>query len=273
MKRWFVLLLCALCLLSACANEVILGEEKMRIVFFDAGNADAMLIKTPDTAVLVDTGLDKNGEDLVASIKALGVESLDVVFITHFDKDHVGGADHIFEHFPVAAVYQPDYHKDSKQYAQYINAMSAKGITPVTLFENAVLNIGLVQYEIDVANDDFYGADEENDFSLVIRLHTGNAFALLAGDAENPRLGELLVEGNLKSQLLKVPHHGKYEDLSQAFFEAVDMDYAVITSSDDEPEDYLTVTVLKKLGAEVFLTRQGTVSAITDGLTWRLSQA
>ena len=61
-----------------------------------------------------------------------------------------------------------------------------------------------------MANEDDYGEDEENDFSLVVRLTHGDVRFLFAGDAENARLAELLDEGDLASDVLKVPHHGRY---------------------------------------------------------------
>ena len=48
--------------------------------------------------------------------------------------------------------------------------------------------------------------------------------------------------------------------------------YAVITSSDKEPEDDETVSALEAAGAQVFLTREGGVLAVTDGKTVTVSQ-
>ena len=89
-------LLLALCLmlLPGCAR----GEseaETLSVTFFDAGKADAILVRTGEHALLIDTGLNKNGAALVDALRAAGVQSLDVLLITHFDKDHVGGADSV----------------------------------------------------------------------------------------------------------------------------------------------------------------------------------
>ena len=95
---------------------------------------------------------------------------------------------------------------------------------------------------------------------------------MFAGDAENARLAELLKEGSLSHDVLKVPHHGKAETLSAAFFQAVGPSYAVITSDEKNPEDEVVPALLRQLGAEVFLTREGTVTALTDGENIRLTQ-
>lgn len=250
--------------LAGCAQ----AEARIELVFFAAGKADALLIQTPSSAVLVDTGLDRDGAALVEKLQKRGITRLDALIVTHFDKDHVGGADIVLGALAVDKVYQPGYEKDSKQYRQYTAALAASGIEPVTLTENYSFTLDGTSYSIDVANKEDYGADEENDFSLVVRLRCGQATALLAGDAEETRLGELLQEGNLISQLLKVPHHGRYNANTAAFLAAVGPQVAVITSSEEQPEDQETVAALRALGAQVLLTRQGDVICRSDGTNW-----
>lgn len=269
MRRWMMCAFIALWALTAVAcGEAPRAEGGLTITFFDAGSADALLIETAQSAVLVDAGLNKGGAALADQLIEQGVRALDALIITHYDKDHVGGADAVLARLPVKAVYQPDYEKQSGQRDQFIEAMDAAGVAPTTVKENLSLTIDGTVYDLDVANAADYGEDEENDFSLVIRLTYGTARALLAGDAENPRLAELLDEGDLKAGLLKVPHHGVAEKLSAAFFAAVSADLAVITSSDDEPEERETVLALQKAGSRVLLTREGAITCTTDGKTW-----
>ena len=198
-------LLLALCLmlLPGCAR----GEseaETLSVTFFDAGKADAILVRTGEHALLIDTGLNKNGAALVDALRAAGVQSLDMLLITHFDKDHVGGADSVLSSMPVGAIYQPDYPKDSKQMRQYLKAAQDAGVNPIALSENCKLTLGGARLLIDVANEDDYGADEENDFSLVVSLRFGETRFLFAGDAEETRIDELMAEGDLAHDVLKV---------------------------------------------------------------------
>ena len=51
------------------------------------------------------------------------------MIITHFDKDHVGGADKILESVSVARVILPQYEKESKQYAQFMEALEQSAQT------------------------------------------------------------------------------------------------------------------------------------------------
>jgi len=270
-KRIILFLFFLIFLCSGCAASEALPE--ISVTFFDLGKADGILIRTPESAVLIDAGTNKNGKELVKALSALGISRLDALIITHFDKDHAGGADHIIDAFSPRVVLEPEYEKDGKQVEQYREALQSAQVVPLSLSENTSFSLGGVSYKIDVANQSYYGEDEENDFSLIVRMQYGSTSFLFAGDAEKPRLNELLLEGNLSADVLKVPHHGKYEDNSPVFFSAVSPRYAVITSSEEEPEDAQTLLALQQSGAEVLLTRMGTVSIYADGVSLRVLQS
>lgn len=270
LRSLMALCLLALCLLlPACARG---EEEELAVTFFDAGKADAILVRAGEHALLIDAGLNKNGEELAEAIRAAGVERLDLLLITHFDKDHVGGADAVLAGLPVDEVLQPDYFKDSKQMDQYRRALREAGLTPTVLDEDQTRTLGRATLSIDVANADDYGAEEENDFSLVVSLCFGQTRFLFAGDAEEARIAELLEEGDLAHDVLKAPHHGRAHDNNAEFFGAVGAQFAVITSADDEREDPETVRLLEQTGATVLLTRLGTVTIRSDGVRLTVEQ-
>lgn len=263
--------------LSACASnnaevhrqeggtETELKLQEMEIVFFNAGKADCFLLQTKNSVVLIDTGKNKMGEQILAYFEEHGIDHLDALFITHFDKDHVGGADVVLEAIPVDMVYEPAYESESKQYLQYEEALQASNAAIETLKSNTAFEMDGVSYNIDVANEANYGEGEENDFSLVISIGYGEVSFLFAGDAENKRLLELLEEDVQKHTVLKVPHHGRFEETSEFFFKAVSPKYAVITSDEKNMEDKEIISLLEKLGTEVYLTREGTIYCTTDG--------
>ena len=118
-KLLFALLALCLAALSGCAR----ADGVLRAAFLSAGAADAILIQTEHSAVLVDTGLKKNADELVAALREAGVERLDALVITHYDKDHVGGAPAVLENFAVETIYQPDYVKDGGAYERWQKAL------------------------------------------------------------------------------------------------------------------------------------------------------
>ncbi len=262
-KLLFALLALCLAALSGCAR----ADGVLRAAFLEAGAADAILIQTEHSAVLVDTGLKKNADELVAALREAGVERLDALVITHYDKDHVGGAPAVLENFKVETIYQPDYVKDGGAYERWQKALKKTDAQVCTLCADTAFELDGARWEITAAAQRAYKNDESNNFSLVLRLEWGETSFLLAGDCERERLAELLEAGVEPCDVLKVPHHGRLDEMSGAFFEAASPRYAVVTSDEDEPEDAETLALLEALGAQVLLTRQGVQTFTSDGTT------
>ena len=67
--------------------------------------------------------------------------------------------------------------------------------------------------------------------------------------------------------MLKVPHHGRLDAFSGAFFAAAAPQIAVVTSDEDEPEDDEVIALLREQGAQTLLTREGEIVCVSDGKT------
>ncbi len=239
--------------------------DMMQVDFLNIGKADAILIRTLNAAVMIDAGKEKDAECILQFMRNEQISHLDLLIVTHYDKDHVGGADHIINEVRTDRVLLPNYESESKQYRQFFQAMEEKKLTPEYLTSNISFKLDDMQISIDVANEEDYGEEEENDFSLITEIQYGEIRFYFAGDAENPRLKELLQEGIHPSQVLKVPHHGRIEKKTEEFLEAVHPEISIITSSDEEQEEAAVLKILENIGSKVFLTRQGTVTCVTDG--------
>lgn len=267
----FVLAVCLSLPLSGCARAALIEKPtgEMKIAFLGDKAEDAILLYGDDFAVLIDTGLNKTGSEIASYLKQNGIKTLNLLLITHFDKDHVGGADTVLEKVKVEQILAADYEGDSKQYEQFLKAAKQAGIAVERVSENCALQIGALSLQID-APGMFY--EQENDRSLVVRAEYGECSFLLAGDAEKARIHELLSRTVLPCTLLKVPHHGRIEDNSAQFFAAAQPQIAVITSHEEELEDDLVPALLKQAGAQVYLTRLGLVEGTCDGHVVKLWQ-
>jgi len=228
------------------------------------GKADCILLKNGGHAALIDTGTEESTKTVLDYLSKEGITSLDYLIITHFDKDHVGGADGVIKSLDVKNVLEPNYKGDSADYSQYVRAMAEKGISPETLSTDADVTLGDVKLKIDAAKHNFeYGRD--NDFSLVISAYYGENSFLFAGDAEKLRINELLNENIGSYDFLKVPHHGIEEKNSAEFFEKVKPKIAVITCSKSEPADESVIDELKKDGCEVYTVQSEAAVVFSDG--------
>jgi len=112
----------------------------------------------------------------------------------------------------------------------------------------------------------------DNDVSLVTEIRHGDLSFLFPGDAEEARLREWLSEHTERYDFLKAPHHGRWNDASEAFYQTVDPALCVITDSEKNPADEETLSILESLGTKVYLTRNGTIRVTSDGKTLTVEQ-
>ena len=273
MKKMLLWVLIGLLLFLATGSATAWAEEDatLSVQFFSIGKADALLITTPDgSRILIDAGTNKNGKALAQRFRKEGVEDIDLMIITHFDKDHVGGADQILEECSVARVLIPVYAKESKQHTQFMEALGRSAETQVTEMgqkETLELDFGAVHLGVTSAHELDYGWDEENDFSLATRLVYGKTRFFFTGDAEGPRQRELLEEGDVACDVLKVPYHGREVEVSEEFLSACAPMIAWIPDSQEEPAGEAVVQYLKEqLGASVYRSAEdGDLTVRSDG--------
>ena len=248
-------------------------NNEIRVNFLNVGKADCIAIEIEDKLIMIDTGTTESIEVVDEYLELKGYDTIDMLFITHFDKDHVGGAAHLIENYNVGKVITTFYEaKVSDEIDNYHAALEEKGITPDLVSSDETLNVGDVSFAIYPPQQTEYEKDTSNNSSLVIRMVYGNTSFLFAGDAQKERINELLEIPDLRSDVLKIPHHGNLKKNSEDLIDYIDPDYAVITCSDEEPEDEELVELLENREITTYLTRDGMVSITSDGETLSVSQ-
>ncbi len=253
-------------------------SETLTLDFYKIGKADAILIRgekedgTP-YYMLIDTGESDDAPEIVEKVRAAGADKLDCLILTHFDKDHIGGLPAVLQALPADRILMPDYVGEGEPY-EAMTALFADGSYPVqVLTEDIAFTLGKTSFSVSVPKQDSYAKKQDNNASLVITVTHGSQILYLTGDAESIRQTELISElsaaGITKTALLKVPHHGVYNDGIDAFFAACAPGYAVITCSDKNPPDPETLSLLNALNTKVFKTSDGDirVSCTEDSIT------
>ena len=244
-------------------------NNELKVYCFSVGKADAFLFYTDNSAVLIDTGESGDGTAIVEKCRELGIETIDNLIITHFDKDHVGGARKVIRELEVSRILQGSFVKDSDSYERYVSAAGEKNIETVTVTERMQFTLDNVSYTIDppvslVLDEDDQNAS--NNSSLITDIEMDGARMLFMGDAENDRIREYLDSSPGKAELIKMPHHGSWHKTLISLMDEVQPQYAVITSSDEEPEDEQTLELLADWNTKVLLTREAPVQIdIKDG--------
>ncbi len=245
---------------STASTDLEVLDTTLTITCIKGGAADAFVLISDNHVVVIDTGLDKKADKLVEFLNEQGVTKVDELIITHFDKDHVGGADHILNNFEVGTVYTTYHSKESDDITAYLEALENSGLEETTVSENLTFAADGISFTIYPPKSPVYYDSTSNNSSLVIRVSLGENSMLFAGDAEYERLSELLKTEGLESTILKVPHHGRYNANTEAFIKYINPQYAIITSSNGEPEDQEVLDILAANGTTTYLTKDGNVT-------------
>lgn len=277
--HWVVFTLVAvilLILLIGCAQSQQSSLHPLKVKLLKVGKADAIILQSNAEVLVIDTGEEDDGEELVSYLLNQGISQVDALIITHFDQDHVGGADTLIEQMPVKQIYVPDYMGTHTEYADFISAMEGKGIVPTALREPVQFMLGDAQvlieppvsYEVDPNT-----VENDNNFSLITTVVHGDNRLLFMGDAEKQRIREWLGSASaVDCNFLKVPHHGVYNSALPELLDSISPEYSVICSSQKNPAEAKTVALLKQHGSSIFETKDGNVTVISDGQHLEIKQ-
>lgn len=241
------------------------STDLLSVSFIDVGQADSILVKEKDKNILIDAGNNVDGPKLVSYLKSLGIASFDYVIATHPHEDHIGGMDDIINNFTIHNFYMPDAITTTKTFEDVLDALESKNIAAHIPTKNETFTLDQTQAKVL-----YVGSDERdlNNTSIVLKLEFNNISFLLMGDASK-KVEEQLDSKNLKSDVLKVGHHGSKTSTSKEFLEAVNPKYAVISVGKENNYHHPSSPTLKSLANKnitVYRTDEdGTITMLTDG--------
>jgi len=265
-----LILVVSICMLCGCQEQKKVTVEAPAVTgTFDftvlkSGQADAIFMQTENFNIVLDVGEKDDGDEVVEHLSELGIENIDYLFITHFDKDHVGGFPVVLGNVTASNIIVPDYIGNNDEYEEYLKTVSEYNLQITTLTEDTSFVLDDVLLEVSVPKKKTY-AEGDNDFSLIMSVTHGENTFLFAGDAEEGRLPEVLSEFGRQYDFLKVPHHGKHNKNTKRFINTVKPEYAVVTDSEKHPAEETTVSLLESAGAAIYSTKNGNVSVSSDG--------
>jgi len=242
----------------------------LRVHFLDVGQGDCILVQFPNGRnMLVDAGKNDSAGTIMDYLKARGIAKLDYLVGTHPHEDHIGSLDTVIQKIPVGEILLPKVTTNTRTYRELLEAIAGKGMQVTT----AKAGVNILEEEglsVKVLAPLGSSYEELNNDSAVIKITYREASFLLEGDAEAESEKELLANGaDLRSDVLKVGHHGSNSSTSPAFLSAVKPKYAVISLGVDNEYHHphpTTLAKLKKAGTELYRTdEKGTIVFTTDG--------
>lgn len=236
------------------------------------GKADCIVINTGTKIVMIDTGEKENVVNIREYMAEQGYNKVDTLILTHFDKDHIGGAADIIDQYGVDTVIESTASSDSEEFHEYHQVLNSKGKSAMRLSEDYTFQSDDCAFYINVPRQKKYESKKDNNSSLVVKMELRDTKFLFCGDAEELRATEIIDTCAGKYSFVKLPYHGNYLENYGEFLNSIKTENAAITDSKKNPADTRTLDLLSEHGINVYETRYGTVHAETDGEKITVSQ-
>lgn len=261
-------------------------HRPVEVTFLDVGQGDAVFLRTEaGTTCLIDGGSttvsDVGTYRLLPFLKSRGVSSLDYLFLSHMDADHINGAEELLKdqfrgipirHLCLSALPGDETRERLEKEARLFGTELCY-ISRGTVFREKGAEIRCLSPVKDQKKGD------ENENSEVLMVEISGLRILFTGDLGEEGEQELLEAGtDLRAAVLKVGHHGSRFSTGEDFLEAVSPGFAVISCAEDNryghpaPE---TVERLERAGCRIFYTMKSgavTLYPANGKKGWKLEQ-
>lgn len=224
-----------------------------KLTTIDVGQGDSHLVEAPSGRhFLVDAGDNSrqdSGKDIIVPfLHHIGVRELDALIITHPDKDHFGGAKSILKTFPVKELWASDCAiKERKPEWQQVIQEARKRNIPIRKIHRGIL-WKETYFEMQTIHPRNDICVEANEGSITLRLKGLGHSAVLTGDLTVKGEKEIMkTDAYLKSDVLKLGHHGSKTSSSVPFLNAVNPSYALIPSGKNNRFRHPSKEVVQRL--------------------------
>lgn len=245
-------------------------NNKLEIITFDVGNADAFLIKTPSNKYFeIDTGkIGFSGGKPQSSLimrkfmKNRGIKKLEGLIVTHFDSDHSGGAVDMIENLKIKNVYVNSYTSKSATSDNLIELLKSGKQNSMIAENNSV-----IYEEKDLIIKTFrINADSDNESSIITLLKYKDFEMLFMGDAGVYAFNQISSKLPNNVEVLKAGHHGAANSADKNMIIKLSPQTSILSTGINSygHPNKVTLDVLKE--TEIFRTdKNNSIKISTDG--------
>ena len=266
------------------------GPRPLTVYFLDVGQGDCVVMVTPKGRIIVyDTGglpsLDTGKKVVAPFVRSLGRSQVDVLILSHYDFDHVGGAVGLLEQMQVGEIILPRERLDANNVALYEALAQAAGAqgAPMGLVQQgeqrrlgagvllrlatpAALLQGGPSFSADFASQaDWADAPTGNAASTLAALTSPHGSLLLTGDLGSEE-EKMLNLGHF--DVFKAGHHGSQNSNSEELLQSIRPLVTVISCGYRNQYHHphgAALARLKEAGSRVLRTdKEGSVRIIFD---------
>ncbi|MBI1919156.1 MBL fold metallo-hydrolase [Candidatus Microgenomates bacterium] len=220
-------------------QKLTLDNGKLRIVFCDVGQGDAIFIRTPGGQdLLIDGGPDRKVLDCLSKQMPFWDRTLELVVSTHPHQDHFAGLSEAAKFYNIESIVTEKLDNKSQSFAAFKNLILAKNIPQKDLYAgDKFKTTDGVRFFVLAPSREFIEVSSPNgtigesgEFgSLVLLLSYGQFKALFTSDAQAQQIEEGIIREFLPVDVMQVPHHGSRTGLNEQLVSEVNPRLAVIS--------------------------------------------
>jgi len=227
-------------------------NDILKVIFLDVGQGDAIYIEAPNGAqMLIDSGADRDILKNLSKVMPYGDKSIDMIVLTHPDKDHIGGFSDVLNNYEVGSVLESGNTSNTQVYKRLITNIENKKIKRILARRGLIINLDKnynIYFEVLFPDRDV-STWESNDASIVGRVVYGEQSFLLTGDG-TLATEHILIKNenyNLASTVLKLGHHGSKTSSGENFLKFVNPSFAIISAGENNSYGHPHKEVLDRL--------------------------
>ena len=267
-----------------------LPDGKLHIIFCNVGQGDAAYIRLPDGRdMLVDGGPNERVLDCLGKSMPFWDRSLDLVVLTHPQKDHLQGLLSVLARYQIGYLVRSNVSNTSEGYQQFVSRIKAHHIHERFVTSGELITVGDVRLSVlwptkaqiadmgspaVIQGTSVLGiSDETNTGSLVFWLRFGSFDALFPGDADvhvESRYADFTLADSTV-ELLKVPHHGSKYSMTKEYIDKLNPKISVISVGKNtygHPANETLTMLANKMSRVLRTDQDGDIEIISDGVSW-----
>jgi competence protein ComEC len=253
----------------------LIADKRAKVAFFDVGQADSALVRSPEGATLLIDGGREDGQ-IIRHLRKERVGRVNFVMISHFEEDHAGGIYNVLQNYPVDYVLISEAGKKKILYKRIMRQIISRHIDYTTAYSGQRWRIKDLDVNI-LSPEKSNGEDfaSTNDESTVAKITYGSVSLLFTGDLESTGQQELCDKNlQLDSDILKVPHHGSADSANGQFLNKVSPKAAVISVGENNSYGHPSkkeIKYLLKHRIKIYRTdNEGSVYVYSDGKNFQI---
>ena len=239
------------------------------VVACDVGQGDAFVLKSQGKVAVIDVG--KDPKPIRGCLQQLKVTRIELLVLTHFDMDHVGGIQGVTGNFAIETIMETPW-PDERPTANFIRAAAEQSGAQIVLAETGLSGVlGDLRWQVLTPSKTASEAEDSNDGSIGMLWTSENLNVLTLadlGEKGQMRLVEqnpsLVAQARSKPLVLKVAHHGS-ADFYPELYEALGAPIALIGVGAGNSYGHPTnkaLAALSRAGSHVYRTDKNGAIAV-----------